>query len=68
MSYFNGPANPDDYEDGEIEQESSRSGRLKINIGIFLLLMGILGSTVAANFSFCIIFHFWRTKIRMLVI
>jgi hypothetical protein len=51
MSYFNGPANPDDYEDGEIEQESSRSSRLKVNIGIFLLLMGVLGSTVAANIS-----------------
>ena len=51
MSYFNGPANPEDYEDGEIEQESSRSSRLKVNIGIFLLLMGALGSTFAANIS-----------------
>ena len=51
MSYFNGPANPDDFEDGIVEQESSRSTRAKLNIGIFLLIMGVLGSTVAANIS-----------------
>lgn len=51
VSYFNNPTNPDDYEDGEIERNSSRSSRFKINIGIFLLLMGVLGSTFAANIS-----------------
>jgi hypothetical protein len=51
MSYFNGPADPDDFEDGVIEQESSRSSRAKLNIGIFLLIMGVLGSTFAANIS-----------------
>jgi hypothetical protein len=51
MSYFNGPANPDDFEDGVVEQESSRSSRAKLNIGIFLLIMGVLGSTFAANIS-----------------
>jgi hypothetical protein len=51
MSYFNGPANPDDYEDGVIEETNSRSNRAKLNIGIFLLIMGVLGSTVAANIS-----------------
>jgi len=51
MSYFNGPADPDDFEDGVVEQESSRSSRAKLNIGIFLLIMGVLGSTVAANIS-----------------
>lgn len=51
MSYFNGPANPDDFEDGVVEQESTRSSRAKLNIGIFLLIMGVLGSTVAANIS-----------------
>jgi hypothetical protein len=51
MSYFNGPANPDDFEDGIAEQESPRSSRAKLNIGIFLLVMGVLSSTVAANIS-----------------
>ena len=51
MSYFNGPADPDDYEDGVVEESNSRSTRFKINIGIFLLLMGVLGSTFAANIS-----------------
>jgi len=51
MSYFNGPANPDDFEDGIVKQESTRSSRAKLNIGIFLLIMGVLGSTVAANIS-----------------
>lgn len=51
MSYFNGPNDPDDFEDGVAEQESSRSSRAKLNIGIFLLIMGVLGSTFAANIS-----------------
>lgn len=51
MSYFNDPADPDDFEDGVVEQESSRSSRAKLNIGIFLLIMGVLGSTFAANIS-----------------
>jgi hypothetical protein len=51
MSYFNGPADPDDFEDGIVEQESPRSSRAKLNIGIFLLVMGVLSSTVAANIS-----------------
>jgi hypothetical protein len=51
MSYFNDPTDPDDFEDGVVEQESSRSSRAKLNIGIFLLIMGVLGSTFAANIS-----------------
>jgi hypothetical protein len=51
MSYFNGPADPYDFEDGVEEQESPRSSRAKLNIGIFLLIMGVLGSTFAANIS-----------------
>ncbi len=51
MSYFNGPADPYDFEDGVEEQESPRSSRAKLNIGIFLLVMGVLSSTVAANIS-----------------
>jgi hypothetical protein len=51
MSYFNGPADPDDFEDGIVEQASPRSSRAKLNIGIFLLVMGVLSSTFAANIS-----------------
>jgi hypothetical protein len=52
MSYFSGPANPDDFEDGYAEsQPASRSHRAKVNVGIFLVLSGLLGSTLAANIS-----------------
>jgi hypothetical protein len=52
MSYFNGPANPEDFEDGFAEEQgSSRSKRAKLNLGIFLAVLGILGSTLAANIS-----------------
>jgi hypothetical protein len=51
MSYFNGPANPDDYEDGVIEESAPRLSRAKLNVGIFLFIMGVLGSTFAANIS-----------------
>lgn len=52
MSYFNGPSNPDDFEDGYAEQPGpSRSKRAKINVGIFLVIAGLLGTTLAANIS-----------------
>lgn len=52
MSYFNGPANPEDFEDGFAEDQGpSRSKRAKLNLGIFLAVLGILGSTLAANIS-----------------
>lgn len=52
MSYFNGPANPEDFEDGYSEgQPASRSKRAKLNAGIFLLVAGLLGTTLAANIS-----------------
>jgi len=52
MSYFNGPADPDDFEDGFTEEQGpSRSKRAKVNLGIFIAVLGILGSTVAANIS-----------------
>lgn len=52
MSYFNGPANPEDFEDGYSEdQPVSRRKRAKINLGIFLAILGILGTTLAANIS-----------------
>lgn len=52
MSYFNGPANPEDFEDGFAEESApSRGKRAKLNAGIFLLVAGLLGSTLAANIS-----------------
>jgi hypothetical protein len=52
MSYFNGPANPEDFEDGFSEdQPVSRQKRAKLNIGVFLLVAGLLGTTLAANIS-----------------
>lgn len=52
MSYFNGPANPEDFEDGYQEEGAPRRiSRAKLNAGIFLLVAGVLGSTLAANIS-----------------
>lgn len=52
MSYFNGPQNPDDFEDGyEEESNSSSSTSLKLKLGIFALVVGVIGSTFAANIS-----------------
>jgi hypothetical protein len=49
MSYFNGPADPDDFDDEYPEQSSTRSSRARLNLGIFIVVLGVLGSTVAAN-------------------
>ncbi len=51
MSYFNSPADPDDFEDGYSEEVSPRSRRAKINLGIFLAVLGLLGTSLAANIS-----------------
>lgn len=54
MSYFNAPADPNGHysSDEEFDSESaSRSSRAKLNLGIFILIMGVLGSTFAANIS-----------------
>jgi hypothetical protein len=51
MSYFNGQADPDDYDDEFSEQTAPRASRAKLNLGIFILVLGVLGSTVAANIS-----------------
>jgi hypothetical protein len=52
MSYFSGSANPEDFEDGYAEtQGMSRSKRAKVNLGIFLAVLGILGTTLSANIS-----------------
>jgi hypothetical protein len=51
MSYFNGQVNPDDYDDEFVEQVAPRASRAKLNLCIFILVLGVLGSTVAANIS-----------------
>lgn len=51
MSYFNGPADPDDFDDEFIDASPNRTKRARINLGIFLLAIGILGTTVAANIT-----------------
>ena len=51
MSYFNGPADPYDFDDENPENQTRRSSRAKLNLGIFILVLGVLGSTVAANIS-----------------
>jgi hypothetical protein len=52
MSYFNGASNPDDFEDGYSEENSApRSHRAKFNVGIFLIIAGLLGTSLAANIS-----------------
>ena len=52
MSYFNGASNPEDFEDGYSEEVSApRSRRAKINAGIFILVAGLLGTSLAANIS-----------------
>lgn len=51
MSYFNGPVDPADFDEGYAEQVPARSKRAKLNIGIFILICGVLASTFAANIS-----------------
>ena len=51
MTYFSSPNNPEDFEDGYSEESAPRSSRGKLNLGIFILIFGILGSTFAANIS-----------------
>lgn len=52
MTYFNGPANSEDFEDGYSEEEPiTGNKRGKVNLGIFLILAGLLGTTLAANIS-----------------
>ena len=50
VSYFNGPVDPDDYDEGYIEG-SSRKSRFKINLAIFLVVLAGLSTTFAANIS-----------------
>lgn len=51
MSYFNGATNPDDFDEGFQEQSRHRGKRAKVNVGIFLLICGVVASTFAANIS-----------------
>lgn len=52
MTYFNSPASSEDFEDGYSEDAPiARKKRAKINIGIFLVIAGLLGTTLAANIS-----------------
>ena len=52
MSYFNSSADPEDFEEGYVEEASPRRGiRSKINLGIFLIIAGLLGVSLAANIS-----------------
>jgi hypothetical protein len=50
VSYFNGPVDPDDYDEGYVEG-SSRKSRFKINLAIFLVVLAGLSTTFAANIS-----------------
>lgn len=49
MSYFNGAVDPDDFD--EASESAPRISRGKVNLGIFLIIMGLLGTTFAANIS-----------------
>ena len=50
MSYFSGAVDPEDYEEG-IRESTSRKSRLKINLAIFVIVLGALSTTFAANIS-----------------
>jgi len=51
MSYFSGSANPEDYEDGISEERPARRLRAQRNFIIFSIVLGLLGSSFAANIS-----------------
>ncbi len=51
MSYFNGPADPYDFEDNEAEVQPTPFASTKLKLGILLLIVGVVGSTFAANIS-----------------
>jgi hypothetical protein len=51
MSYFSGSANPEDYEDGISEERPARRLRAQRNFIIFAVILGVLGSSFAANIS-----------------
>jgi hypothetical protein len=51
MSYFSGSANLEDYEDGISEERPARRMRAQRNFVIFALILGVLGSSFAANIT-----------------
>ena len=51
MSYFNGPTDPHDYDEGFMEDQAPSSKRVKLNLAIFILILGVVGSTFAANIT-----------------
>jgi hypothetical protein len=51
MSYFSGSANPEDYEDGISEDRPARRLRAQRNFIIFSVILGILGTSFAANIT-----------------
>jgi hypothetical protein len=51
MSYFNGSADPEDFEDGISEERPMRRMRAQRNFIIFAVILGVLGSSFAANIS-----------------
>ena len=50
MSYFSGPANPDDFEDGYDADAPAKSNR-KLKLAVVFIILGLLGTTFAANIS-----------------
>ena len=51
MSYFSGSADPEDFEDGISEERPMRRMRAQRNFIIFAVILGVLGSSFAANIS-----------------
>jgi hypothetical protein len=51
MSYFTNAPDADDFDDDFSGESAPRTSRAKLNIGIFLLICGLAGTTLAANIS-----------------
>lgn len=51
MSYFNGAIDPEEIGDEEFGQSAPKGSRAKRNLGIFLVIFGLVGTTVAANIT-----------------
>jgi hypothetical protein len=51
MTYFNGPLDPNDYEDEYSEESTTRSKSARIKIALLLAFVSIIGTTFAANIS-----------------
>jgi hypothetical protein len=51
MNYFSGASDPGDFDEEIVEANSDRGTRAKLNLGIFILICGVVASTFAANIS-----------------